>query len=81
MCSEQDKFLQENSRFRMVGIDFVRPDITLGELGSQAAYVETASDISPLGIRTELKAPFNVISSVMCKLVLTLFLNFMFSST
>ena len=53
----------------MVGIDFVHPDITLGELCSQAAYVETASDISPLGIRTELKTPFNnVISSVLCKL-------------
>ena len=70
LCLERTRYLQENPCFNMVGVNFVCPDVTLDELCSQAAYIETVSDISLFGIRPELRVRFfNIISSVLCKLV------------
>ena len=67
---ERTRYLQENPCFNMVGVEFVCPSVTIDELCSQAAYIETVNDISLYGIRSELRVRFfNVICSVLDKLV------------
>ena len=70
LCFEREKYLQENPCFCMIGAFFVCPDATIDEFCSQAAYVETLSDISLFGIKPELRVRFfKVICSVLSDLV------------
>lgn len=63
---ERDRYIQENPCFLMTGFSFVCPDVTIDELCSQATYIQTPSDMSLFGIKTELRDRFfNTISSIL----------------
>ena len=60
--------VEENPCFKMVGPEFVCPDVTIDELCSQATYIDSVHDITIFGVKPELKEHFfNVISSVLSK--------------
>lgn len=70
LMAERDKYLEENPCFRSIGANFVCPDVTIDELCSQAEYIQTCSDITLFGVRSDLKDRFfNVISSVLTQMV------------
>ena len=45
--------LEENPCFCLIGATFVCPDVTIDELCSQAEYIQTCSDITLFGVRSE----------------------------
>ena len=70
LYAERKAYIDENPCLSMLGVDFVCPDSTIDELCLQAEYLETASDISLYGIRTDIKDSFfNVISDVLYQYV------------
>ena len=70
LMAERDKYLTENPCFYSIGASLVCPDVTIDEVCSQAEYVETSSDITLFGIRSDLRDRFfNVISSVLTEMV------------
>ena len=70
LYAERKAYIDENPHLSMLGIDFVCPDSTIDELCSQAEYLETASDISLYGIRSDIKDRFfNVVSDALCQYV------------
>ena len=70
LYAERKAYIDENPCLSMLGVDFVCPDSTIDELCLQAEYLETASDISLYGIRTDIKDRFfNVISDVLYQYV------------
>ena len=70
LLAERAKYLEENPCYLSVGASFVCPDVTVDELCSQAEYIETSSDITLFGIRSELKERFfKVLSSVLPQMV------------
>ena len=70
LYAERKAYIDKNPCLSMLGADFVCPDSTIDELCSQAEYLETASDISLYGIRTDIKDRlFSIISDVLYQFV------------
>lgn len=70
LMAERDKYLEENPCFRSIGASFVCPDVTDDKLCSQAEFIQTCSDITLFGVRSDLKDRFfKVISSVLTQTV------------
>ena len=58
LMAERDKYVEENPCFHPIGANFVCPDVTIDELCSQAEYIQSPSDITLFGVRSDLKHRF-----------------------
>ena len=70
LMAERDKYVEENPCCHSIGANFVCPDVTIDELCSQAEYIQSSSDITLFGVRSDLKHRFlKIISSVLTQMV------------